>query len=88
MRRLGVAVAVVVAVAVSIAAAAPHVHAVRHAGEECVLCLARTGEVARSETPEVAPVLQPAGEPCRSPGLPPVSGAPLGAIPGQSPPIG
>jgi hypothetical protein len=67
-------------------AVAPHVHAGGHAHERCAVCVARSGDVATSATPDVAPRTCDAGAPACAPGLPPVSGAPLGAVPGQSPP--
>jgi hypothetical protein len=67
-------------------AAAPHVHV--HGTQECVGCVVRHGDVARDETPDVAPLTFVAGAPELEPGVAPVYGAPLGAIPGQSPPVG
>jgi hypothetical protein len=65
-------------------AGAPHAHA--HGADECAVCVVRQGDAARDETPDVAPSAHVVGvAPC-APGLPPVFGAPLGAIPGQSPP--
>jgi hypothetical protein len=69
-----------------LAALAPHVHVGPHGAEQCAVCVARGGDVAASQTPDVAPAAVPAGEAMLDPGLAPVSGAPLGAIPGQSPP--
>jgi len=77
-----------------LAALAPHVHLAAgpasdghgQGGDQCALCVTRTGAVAESQTPDVAPVAAPAGEAMLDPGLAPVTGAPLGAIPGQSPP--
>jgi len=76
------------AVHLVLAAAAPHVHLVadEHGGAPCALCATRAADVASSQTPDVAPAVARAGEAVRSPGLAPVTGAPLGAIPGQSPP--
>jgi hypothetical protein len=84
MRALLAALLALVLVA---AAAAPHVHA--HAtsgGEECTLCTVRHAAPASSPQPDVAPVVYVEGDATAAPGLPPVSGAPLGAVPGQSPP--
>jgi hypothetical protein len=67
-------------------AAAPHVHT--HGTEECAVCVVRHGDAARDETPRVAPLVHVVGSAPYAPGLPPVFGAPLGAIPGQSPPAG
>jgi hypothetical protein len=65
-------------------AAAPHVHV--HGAEECSVCVVRHGDAARDETPDVAPLTVVGDAPEVELGLPPVFGAPQGAIPGQSPP--
>ncbi len=65
---------------------AHHVHGGVRADHDCPACLARTVDAAHSEMPDLVP------EPVRFVGvvLTPVeivpSGAPLGAVPGQSPP--
>lgn len=68
-------------------AGAPHVH---HPGSErtdhCAVCVARDADAARSESPDVAPAVVLTEDAGAAPGLPPVCGAPLGAVPGQSPP--
>lgn len=76
------------AVHLVLAAIAPHVHlgAEGHGGEPCAVCVTRTAEAATSQTPDLAPAAAPAGLVVLPPGLAPVTGAPLGAIPGQSPP--
>lgn len=81
-------VSTLLAVHLVLAAAAPHVHLVAddHGGAPCAVCVTRTAAVSESQTPDVAPVAAPAGEAVLVPGLAPVTGAPLGAIPGQSPP--
>lgn len=69
------------------AAAVPHVHL--HAatgGEECTLCTVRHAAPPVSVEPQVAPIVHVEGEVAAEPGSPPVFGAPLGAVPGQSPP--
>lgn len=66
---------------------APHVHHGIQGDHECPACLARTVDAARNETPDLVP------EPVRFRGVvfAPIeivpAGAPLGAIPGQSPPV-
>ena len=82
MRAL-VAIALVLALAISVAGAHVHVGAEAHG---CAVCVLHHTDVPRSEAPDVAPVVQARGEVAAAPGLPPVTGAPLGAIPGQSPP--
>jgi hypothetical protein len=74
------------AVLVALSAAAPHVHAGPRGAQDCAACVVRNADVARSETPDTLPAMVVAGEAPAVPGLPPVTGAPLGAIPGQSPP--
>ncbi len=65
---------------------APHVHAGPHGSNDCAVCVVRAADAPKNATPDVEPVRVEAGEPALAPGLPPVSGAPLGAVPGQSPP--
>ncbi len=66
---------------------AHHVHHGIRGDHDCPACVARTVDAARTETPDVAP------RSVRFVGivLAPVeivpAGAPLGAIPGQSPPV-
>jgi hypothetical protein len=70
-----------------LSAGLPHIHTGGpHGAEACAVCVARNADAARDETPDVAPVAILAGKPVAVPGLPPVYGAPLGAVPGQSPP--
>jgi hypothetical protein len=82
------ALAAALALLVLLGAGAPHVHAGPRGEHDCVACSARGAEEARSETPDLAPVAHPSGPAPHRPGLAPVTGAPLGAIPGQSPPAG
>jgi hypothetical protein len=80
-------VAAVLALGLALVAAVPHGHAAgQHGRGDCAVCLARQGDVARDETPDVAPPVRHPERPVAEPGLAPVAGAPLGAIPGQSPP--
>lgn len=75
------------ALALALAAAAPHVHVEAQGAEHCTACVVRGGvEPASAQTPRVAPLDLPAGEVALAPAAAPVSGAPLGAVPGQSPP--
>jgi len=72
---------------VALLAAVPHVHAGPHGAEQCAVCVVRGGDVARTQTPDVAPAAEaPLGEAPLAPTSIRPSGAPLGAIPGQSPP--
>lgn len=75
-----------------LSAAATHVH-VRadaqdgpHGADKCAVCVLRSADVSQDATPDVTPHAVVLGAAPLAPGLPPVSGAPLGAIPGQSPP--
>lgn len=83
MRALAAAV---LALGLVIVAAVPHGHPAGHGGADCTACVARHGDVARSETPDVAPQVRHAEPVVAEPGVAPVTGAPLGAVPGQSPP--
>ncbi len=78
--------AIATAVLVLLAAGAPHAHDGRLGTHACAACLAAGAEAASCETPDVAPRrLVVAALPQVAP-EPPVTGAPLGAVPGQSPP--
>ena len=81
-------VAALLALSLLVAAAAPHVHAHAAGGDECAVCTLRHTAPPGSTTPDVAPVVHVAAVPSSAPAFPPVFGAPLGAIPGQSPPAG
>ncbi len=77
--------ATLLALSLVVAVAGPHVHA--HASTEgCAVCVLRHADASAAELPELAPAVHEAGEVASAPGLPPVTGAPLGAVPGQSPP--
>ncbi len=85
--RMRALVAAGLALFLVLSAAAPHVHTGPRGADDCVVCVVRHGAAARNETPDVAPVTLVAAAPATVPDLPPVSGAPLGAVPGQSPPV-
>lgn len=72
----------------AVAPLAPHVHGGAHGTEECGVCgaSARGAEPAVSQSPDVAPRLVYVEPTVLGPRRAPVLGAPLGAIPGQSPP--
>jgi len=78
--------AIATAVLVLLAAVAPHAHHGQLGEHACAACLAASAEEATSETPEVAPRPQLVVMLAETPPEPPVTGAPLGAVPGQSPP--
>lgn len=79
--------AAILAIGLVVTAAVPHVHPAGHGAGECAVCVARHGNVAHGETPDVAPRVQLTEAVVVEPGVAPVTGAPLGAIPGQSPPV-
>ncbi len=81
-----VLVALATAVLLLAGVAAPHHHASPGGAHECVACTVGTGLEARDATPVVAPVAPREAPVAALPGVDPVTGVPLGAIPGQSPP--
>jgi hypothetical protein len=83
MRRL---TAALLAAAVVALAWAPHVHAGVRGENECAACIVRTAEPVADQPLELAP--PPAGRAAAvvAPAQPLPAGAPLGAVPGQSPP--
>ena len=87
VRRMRAFVAGRLALPVLVAAGVPHEHA-RHGATECIACAVGQGTAAHDETPDVAPAAVVVAVAELEPGPAPVSGAPLGAIPGQSPPAG
>jgi hypothetical protein len=82
MRAL-VAAALVLALLAAVSGS--HVHP--HQGhDDCAVCVLRSADAPAADVPDVAPVVRAAGDVTGVPDLPPVTGAPLGAVPGQSPP--
>ena len=79
--------ALAVAVLLASGAALPHAHAGPYGTHSCLACVAGSGEEAGGATPDLAPPRAVAVGAPASPGLAPVLGAPLGAVPGQSPPL-
>ncbi len=79
-------VAAALAVGLLVLGAVPHVHPAGHSGDECALCVVRHGDVAHTETPDLTPGVLHVEAVVAEPDHAPVTGAPLGAIPGQSPP--
>lgn len=84
MRALAAALLVL---SLLVVAAEPHVHP-ESGSDGCAVCVLRHTDAPHGEVPDVAPVVHGMGEVVAVPGFPPVAGAPLGAIPGQSPPAG
>jgi hypothetical protein len=79
--------ALAVAVLVASGAVASHAHAGPSGTHGCQACVAGSGEEAGSASPDLAPLPRVAEVPPAPPGPAPVFGAPLGAVPGQSPPL-
>jgi hypothetical protein len=79
-------VAAALALSILVGVGAPHVHADGQGDESCAVCVLRHTDVPRGDAPDVAPRVHTAAPVVSAPGLPPVDGAPLGAVPGQSPP--
>lgn len=69
-------------------AGAHHVHEGHgtRSAEHCMACAARHAALPGEAAPDLAPAPTPEAEAQLAPGLAPVTGAPLGAVPGQSPP--
>jgi hypothetical protein len=77
--------AATLALLVAAAVVVPHVHAAP-CSEECAACVVRGGEVPESQAPGLSPLPVAAGDVVLAPQSRPKEGAPLGAVPGQSPP--
>lgn len=81
-----VVLAIAAIVLVLTAAVAPHVHEGRLGSHACLACVAAGGEEAAPQTPDVAPRPLPAADVVLAAPAAPVTGKPLGAVSGQSPP--
>lgn len=79
--------ALAVALLVASGAVAPHAHGGLFGSHACQACLTASGEEAGSATPGAVVPRAVAAHVPASPGLAPVTGAPLGSVPGQSPPL-
>jgi hypothetical protein len=79
-------VAISVAALLLVGVAAPHHHGSSGGAHECVACTVGGSLEARDATPAVAPPAPVVAAPAIEPGADPVTGAPRGAVPGQSPP--
>jgi hypothetical protein len=86
LRAMRAVLAACMAVFLLVVAAGPHVHAGPDGADGCAVCVARHADVPVDVTPELAPREAPPVEAVSEPGRSPVAGAPLGAVPGQSPP--
>ena len=79
--------AVFLAAVLVLMASAPHVHTAAHGDHDCPACLARNVEAARMEVPDLVPSLvEQQVEVVELVSIAP-AGSPLGAVPGQSPPV-
>lgn len=86
MRALA-SLVLVFALVATVAEGHAHAAADDHGPERCAVCVLRSVDAAPSAAPGTAPPAdREAGEVAAPAGPPPVCGAPLGAIPGQSPP--
>lgn len=81
------AVALLSAVLVLALAAAPHHHSAGRGAYGCVACVTSGAEAAHDETPRTVPQPPLLGLARLAPESAISCGAPLGAIPGQSPPL-
>jgi len=80
------ALALLCAIVVLVSAAAPHHHSGPFGNHECAACLMGSSEAASPPITDLAPRAVPVGDPEQPIDVAVASGAPLGAIPGQSPP--
>ncbi len=81
------ALAIATVLLLVLAAAAPHAHGGPLGSHGCVACVAAGAEEATAPVPEAAPLPEQPGRVVAPRTVAAVSGAPLGAVPGQSPPI-
>ncbi len=81
-----VALAILASALLVIGLFGPHHHDDRLGDHACAACVASAAKVACDETPPVDRAEFPGELLPVPPGLSPVVGAPLGAVPGQSPP--
>jgi hypothetical protein len=83
--RLLVAIATVAVLLAGVAA--PHHHAVSSGSHECVSCTVGGSLEARDATPTLSPPPPVQVAVATGPAADPAPGFPLGAVPGQSPPL-
>jgi hypothetical protein len=81
-----VLVAIATAALLLVGLVAPHHHSTSGGVHECVACAVGGSLEARDVTPRLAPPPPAPLAAVAAPATDPVTGAPLGAIPGQSPP--
>jgi hypothetical protein len=85
-RNVRSVLALALAVLVLGSALAPHTHESRLGRHACLACALASADEARSETPATEPEKVSLTPPVELAQGSPLSGAPLGAVPGQSPP--
>ncbi len=81
------ALALFAALLVLVAAGVPHHHDGVFGRHACVACTSGGAESAEPQTPDVAPAPSFTPLAAEAPEGAPATGAPLGAVPGQSPPV-
>ncbi len=82
-----VLVAIATAAVLLLGVAAPHHHGTAGDSHECVACAVGGALEARDATPALRPPQQLESRPQPEVAPLPVAGFPLGAVPGQSPPL-
>lgn len=80
-------VAIAIAAVLLVGVAAPHHHAPSGGVHECVACAVGGSLEARDATPGLSPPPPGRGAVAAHPDADPVTGFPMGAVPGQSPPL-
>jgi len=80
-------VSIAIAVVLLVGVAAPHHHAASGGVHECVACTVGGALEARDATPTLPPPPPVELAAATSPATGPAAGFPLGAVPGQSPPL-
>ena len=86
LRAVRAALAIAAVLLLLTSAVAPHVHEGPLGAHACLACAAAGGEEAAPQTPDVAPRALPAAAALPAAPAAPVTGKPLGAVSGQSPP--
>ena len=80
-------VAIATAAMLLVGVATPHHHGAAGGVHECVACTVGAGLEARDTTPDLSPPAPFRVAQAWAPAADPVTGFPLGAVPGQSPPL-
>lgn len=80
-------IAIATALLVLVTAFAPHVHEGVYGKSACAACVTAASEAAARETPAMAPLAAAPAGVLEVAEAQPDAGFPLGAVPGQSPPV-